>query len=163
MKEPHFWQQLLFKGTKNIKTYLIVQLKLLVFIFIILAASFILLDVHFAILLALAIAVLDLLPVIGSGLVFLPWIIFEWFWGDNTLAWQIALVYLIVIILKQLGELFLVGHDLQLPFWVPLVVILICSLLFNVFGFLVAAVIIPFISAFWQLHHYKNRDEESSI
>lgn len=162
MKESPFWQQLVLKGTKNIKTYLIAQMKLLVIVFFALAASFIVLDVNLAVLLALGIAILDLLPVIGSGLVFLPWIIFEWFWGDNTLAWQLALVYVIVIILKQIGELLLVGHDLQLPFWIPLMVTLICSLLFNVFGFLVAAVIIPFISAFWQLYHFKNRDEKSS-
>lgn len=152
MKSSQFWKDLVFKGTANIKTYLIAQLKLLVLMFIVLAVGLSVIDINSAILIALGISILDLLPVIGSGLVFVPWAIIEWIWGEPAQAWQLALLYIIVVVLRQIAEPYFIGRDLRLPVWVPIVVTIICSLLFNVFGILIAAVVIPFISAFFEIY-----------
>lgn len=153
MNNLDFWKTFLLKGAKNIKTYFIAQLKLLLLMFIVLAVGLSLIDIKLGILIALGISLLDLLPVIGSGLVFIPWAIIEWIWGSSERGWQLALLYVVATIIKQFAEPYILGRDLRLPFWVPLVVIIICSLLFNVFGILVAAVITPLISAFWEVYH----------
>lgn len=161
MKSSQFWKDLVFKGTTNMKTYLVAQLKLLVLMFIVLAIGLSIIDINFAILIALGISILDLLPVIGSGLVFVPWAIIEWIWGEPTRAWQLALLYILVFILRQIAEPYFIGRDLRLPFWVPVLVTIICSLVFNVFGLLIAAIVIPFISAFWELYQVSQENHNN--
>ena len=107
-KFTRFLSEMLHIGVGFVKAQLIffainiVLISILLFIF----------DVKLAILIALGISLLDLLPIIGSGLVFLPWIIVSLILGNTTLALQLALLYIGLVILRQILEPIITGKQI---------------------------------------------------
>lgn len=148
-----FWSDVFSTGVKNIWLFAKAELKvvgIVIFLFI-LGFWGIGITPSIAVLLALGISVLDLVPVIGSGLIFIPWIIIEWVLGNPNLGWYLLFIYAGVSIIKQLIEPFFLGKDLELPFWMPAVIMLICTLIFNLLGIILASILIPFIAAYRQV------------
>ena len=70
--------------------------------------------VHWPILAAL-IALIDLLPMIGSGLILLPWALIQWILGNQISALGLFSLWLCVWLTRTLLEPKLIGHQLQLP------------------------------------------------
>lgn len=62
------------------------------------------LKVDYAITIALIIGIVDLLPYLGTGLIFVPWIIYLSFSGSLPLAIGLGVLYIIVIIQRQIME-----------------------------------------------------------
>ncbi|MDK6805758.1 AI-2E family transporter [Aerococcus sp. UMB7834] len=161
-----FWGQVLKRTFKNIWVFAWAQVKLLALVFVILGLGLHYLGIPWAWLLALVIALLDALPVIGSGIVFVPWILYQWLLGDTTLGFWLLGLYLVVALLKQALEPFFLGRDLALPVWVTLLVTIICTLVFNVMGIVVSALVIPFLSAYRQVRRDfqdQKRDQNKEI
>ncbi|TDQ39140.1 sporulation integral membrane protein YtvI [Aureibacillus halotolerans] len=63
-----------------------------------------LLSVNYALTIALCIALVDLLPYAGTGLVFIPWMIYAFVQGDYSLVIGLAVLYGIVLIIRQVME-----------------------------------------------------------
>ncbi|MEZ4509411.1 MAG: sporulation integral membrane protein YtvI [Eubacteriales bacterium] len=80
---------------------------------------------------AVAIAIFDILPVVGSGLVLLPWTIITLLSGNLGTGIGLAVVYVIVIVARQIIEPKIVGDRVGLH---PLVTILCMVLGTYVFG-----------------------------
>lgn len=162
----NFWGQVLKQTFKNIWVFAWTQLKLLVLVFFVLGLGLHYLGIPWAWLLAVVIALLDALPVIGSGIVFVPWILYQWLLGDTSLGFWLLGLYLLVALMKQALEPFFLGRDLALPFWLPLLVTIICTLVFNVMGIVVSALVIPFLSAYRQVRREtqdQRRDQNKEI
>jgi predicted PurR-regulated permease PerM len=51
---------------------------------------------------AVAIAIFDILPVVGSGLVLLPWTIYTLISGNLATGIGLAVLYVVVIIVRQI-------------------------------------------------------------
>lgn len=82
--------------------------------FVELSIGFSIMRLDYAILLALLIAVLDALPVIGAGLFLTPMCLYGIVFGNTTLAVGAALMYLTIIIMRQLLEPRIIGQQLGL-------------------------------------------------
>lgn len=65
-------------------------------------------------LVALGIAVADLLPVIGAGIILIPWAIIALLSGNGTLAATLIVIYIITFILKQILEPIILGKSIGL-------------------------------------------------
>ena len=102
----------------NIKTavggYLKTQLKLMIIIMLALLLGFKLLDVEYALLLAFITAVLDFLPVFGTGTIIGPWVVFEVISGDYLYAVFLVIIYLVCLLLKQLLQPKIMGDSVGL-------------------------------------------------
>lgn len=102
----------------NIKTavggYLKTQLKLMIIIMLALLLGFKLLDVEYALLLAFITAVLDFLPVFGTGTVIGPWVVFKIISGDYLYAVFLVIIYLVCLLLKQLLQPKIMGDSVGL-------------------------------------------------
>lgn len=148
-----FWSEVLTKGIQNIWLFTKAEFKVIgvVIVLMIMGFDFIGISTGLAILLAIVISLIDLIPVIGSGIVFIPWVLYEFITKDPSQAWGLLAIYLIITIAKQLLEPYFLGKDLELPFWLPITITIGCTIIFNVFGIVVAAVIIPFIAAYKQV------------
>ena len=72
------------------------------------------LRVRYALLMSLIIAVVDILPILGTGTVLIPWAIFSYVTGDGGLGTGLLILYAIVLILRQLIEPRIVGSSLGL-------------------------------------------------
>jgi len=62
------------------------------------------LDVDYPIIMALLIGFVDALPILGSGTIMIPWAVISAFNGDITLAISLIVLYVIIIVVKQLIE-----------------------------------------------------------
>ena len=71
---------------------------------VIILVGLLILRVKHAILIALITGILDLLPYLGTGLVFVPWIIYEFITGGTKLAIGLTVLYIIVLVQRQLIE-----------------------------------------------------------
>ena len=61
-------------------------------------------NVQYPILMALLIGIVDALPIVGSGTVMMPWAIISAFHGDIKLSISIVVLYIIIIVIRQLIE-----------------------------------------------------------
>lgn len=84
--------------------YIKAQIIIMCFMFVLLAVGFAILQVDYVILLALVIAILDALPSIGTGLVLLPWGVYNLLFGTFPLGVGLVVLYLCAIGLRQLLE-----------------------------------------------------------
>jgi len=102
----------------NIKTavggYLKTQLKLMIIIMLALLLGFKLLDVEYALLLAFITAILDFLPVFGTGTIIGPWVVFKIISGDYLYAVFLVIIYLVCLLLKQLLQPKIMGDSVGL-------------------------------------------------
>lgn len=84
--------------------YIKAQLIIMCIMFLLLILGFSILGVDYVILLALVIAVLDALPGIGTGLVLLPWAVYNILFGIFPLGIGLLILYLCAIGLRQIME-----------------------------------------------------------
>jgi sporulation integral membrane protein YtvI len=116
-------------GFKYVKAYAI----LMAVTFAELALGLSILRVDKAILVAALIAVIDLLPVLGTGGVMVPWIIVELIKGNIPFAIGLAVLYLIIIIVRNILEPKLIGKQIGLH---PLVMLICMYVGLKLFGFI---------------------------
>ena len=101
--------------------------------FLELALGFTFLRIPHAILLAALVAVVDILPVLGTGTVLLPWGVLSLVMGDYGIGTGILLLYLVIAIVRNTIEPKLVGKQMGLH---PMVTFAGMLLGLKYFGFL---------------------------
>lgn len=84
--------------------YVKTQLILMCFTFSICLVGLFVLGRNYVLLVALGIAVLDALPVFGSGAILIPWGIYHLIMGDYALAIGLLSIYGIIIVIRQIME-----------------------------------------------------------
>ncbi len=92
-----------------------------------------LLGVDYAFLAALGVALVDILPILGTGTVLIPWSIIGFIEGDKRLGFGLLALYAVISLVRQLIEPKLVGKSLGLP---PLISLIGIYLGFRLFGFI---------------------------
>lgn len=104
--------------TSTMKTavggYFVAQLKIMVVVYAILIIGFALLEVEYAFLIALLIAILDFLPFFGTGAAMWPWAVVKVVQGDYMTALWIMVIWAISQIVRQLIQPKLVGDSVGL-------------------------------------------------
>lgn len=100
--------------------------------FIELAVGFLLLRIPYAVPLALAIAVMDILPVVGTGLVLLPWGVIALVLSFYGMGIGILVLYVAITVIRNIVEPRLVGKQIGLH---PLVTLMSMFVGLQLFGF----------------------------
>lgn len=77
--------------------------------------GFLILNIPYAIWGALAIAVFDILPVLGTGGILLPWTAVMCFMGDYSLAAGLIILYIVITVILNMIEPKIVGKQIGLP------------------------------------------------
>lgn len=80
------------------------QLTLISFTTIIILIGLLILRVDYAITIALVTGLVDIIPYLGTGLIFVPWIIYEAIIGEVSLSIGLGVLYIIVIVQRQVME-----------------------------------------------------------
>jgi sporulation integral membrane protein YtvI len=91
------------------------------------------LRVDYAITVALIIGIVDILPYLGTGLIFVPWIIYSFFTGDVAFTIGLLVLYAIVIVQRQIMEPKILSSSIGLD---PLATLVALFIGFQLFGFL---------------------------
>lgn len=135
----------LFKNMKvvfaeTIGKYLKAYLKIMTLTFLELSLGFFILGVPKPILVGLLIATFDILPVLGTGGVLVPWILLEVLLGNLPMAAGLGILYIVVTVVRNLAESRIVGGELGLNPLVTLVSIYLGFSWFGVFGMLLVPI-----------------------
>lgn len=95
------------------------------------------------IIIAVIVALLDILPVLGTGTFMIPWAVYSLIIGDIGLAIGLFVIYAVIYIVRQVIEPKIVGGTVGLPPFITLMGMYVGSQLFGFIGiFLVPIMII---------------------
>ncbi len=114
--------------------------------FVELLIGFSILKIPHAAFFAVIIAVLDILPVLGTGTILIPWAIFNLLNANYSLALGIFLLYLVITIIRNIVEPKLIGKHMGLHPVVTLASMLVGMKLFGVWGLFGLPIGISFIN-----------------
>lgn len=118
-------------GVRSIRTIIGAYGLIMCLSFVELSIGFLLLKIPYAIALALLIAVVDILPVLGTGLFLIPWAIIAAVMQNYSMAIGIALLYIFMLIVRNVVEPKLVGKQMGLH---PLATLVSMFVGLNMFG-----------------------------
>lgn len=89
--------------------------------------------VDYAVTIALIIGIVDVLPYLGTGAIFVPWIAYLIFTNELGLAIKLAILYIIVLIVRQVMEPRVLSSSIGLD---PLATLVALFIGYQLFGFL---------------------------
>lgn len=105
------------------------------------------LDVDYAITIGLITGLVDLLPYLGTGTVFVPWIIYLFFKGNYGLVIGLSILYGVVLIFRQIIEPKVVAENVGLDPLLTLVALFVGLQLFGFLGLIIGPVALVLINA----------------
>lgn len=108
------------------------------------------LRVDYALTLAVLIGLADLLPVVGPGTVFIPWIIIEFILGNYGLGFALLILYSFIIILRQVLQPKLVAASLGLYPLTTLIALYAGLRLFGVWGLILGPLSLVVLKAIFR-------------
>jgi sporulation integral membrane protein YtvI len=109
------------------------QLTLISITTVIILIGLLILRVNYAITIALVTGLVDILPYLGTGLIFVPWIIYEMMTGDINMAIGLGVLYIVVIVQRQIMEPKVLSSSIGLD---PLATLIALFVGFKLIGFL---------------------------
>jgi sporulation integral membrane protein YtvI len=107
---------------------------LIVITFVELSVGLLILKVPNPFLVAALIAFVDILPILGTGAVLLPWAIISFIFGNNPMGIGILILYVIITVVRQTLEPKVVGQQIGLHPVVTLICIFVGAQLLGVVG-----------------------------
>lgn len=132
--------------------------------FIELAIGLTILKIPNAIVVALIIAMIDILPILGTGGVMIPWFIIEFINGNISLGIGLAIIYIVVTAIRNIVEPKIVGDQIGLYPLLTLFTMFLGAKIFGViglFGLPIATTIIIRLQKAGVISLYKEVSEES--
>ena len=130
-----------------IKKYILSYSLIMLITYLTLLIGLSILRVPHAVVIALFIALLDILPIIGVGTVLLPWGIFELATADKFLGIGLILLFVVNTIIRQFTEPRIVGKSLDIHPIITLMMIYVGYALFGFVGMLILPIIIVSVGA----------------
>ena len=93
-------------------SYLKAQFIIESIIFAELLAGFLFLRINYAVILALAAAIVDAVPILGTGTVLIPMSVFYFLSGNQAAGWGLLIIYGVALLTRQLCEPKIIGDKL---------------------------------------------------
>ncbi|MBM7554986.1 sporulation integral membrane protein YtvI [Thalassobacillus pellis] len=139
------------KGLKKAMVgFLKAQLTLISITAVIVLIGLLILRVDYAVTIAVITGAVDLLPYLGTGLIFVPWIIYMFFTGNYFLTIGLAILYIIVIIQRQLMEPKVLSNNIGLDPLATLVSLFVGYQLFGFLGLIAGPVVLVILSTLFK-------------
>ncbi len=127
----NYWRLVMDNFKAAFGGYFKAQFKIMIILTAIMFLGFELLQVRYSFLFALGIAVLDFLPVFGTGAILWPWAILDMLSGNYFRAICLVVIYLVCQIVKQFLQPKMVGDSIGLH---PLATLIILFVGFKLYG-----------------------------
>lgn len=127
------------------------QLTLISMTTLIVLIGLLILRVEFAITIALIAGFVDLLPYLGTGFVFIPWIIYALMTGNFSLALGLTILYTVVIVQRQLMEPKILSSSIGIDPLATLIAIFIGFKTIGFIGLIIGPIVLVIISTLYKL------------
>lgn len=138
--------------------YLKATLKLSLLGFIILSVGLWFFHVKWWFVIAFLIAVVDMLPVVGSGLVMIPWALIQLLLGNTTIAWQLGVLYIILVVVRQIAEPIFTGKAIGVNPLYTFLASLVCMMVFGPIGAVLGAIVTIILKSIFEVRRYQDRN-----
>lgn len=79
-------------------------------------------------------AIVDIIPVLGTGTIVIPWAVYNLFTGNYALAMGLFVIYACITVIRQIIEPKLVANQLGLPAFLTITAMFLGSQIFGVIG-----------------------------
>ncbi|MBQ7667761.1 MAG: sporulation integral membrane protein YtvI [Clostridia bacterium] len=103
---------------------------------------FTLYKIEYALILAIVIAIIDALPILGTGTVLIPWALVCLITGNYQMAFYLIIMYLFVTVMRQLLEPKIVGSQIGIYPLLTLIAMYTGVQLIGVFGLIVGPIVL---------------------
>lgn len=101
-----------------------------------LSAGLLLIGIKGAVGIAALIAILDILPILGSGTILIPWFIYDFVVGNIAMGAKIAALYIVITVIRQIIEPKIVGDHVGLHPIITLLSMIVGTFVFGPIGLL---------------------------
>lgn len=133
-----YWDMIQASLSDAVGGYLKAQLKIEFWIYLIVTAGLFLLRIDYAPVLSIFIAILDFLPVFGTGTILWPWIVFEMLNGNYKLAVGLSVIWGVSQIVRQAIQPKIMGDSMGLNTLSTVFLLYIGYKASGIFGMIVA-------------------------
>lgn len=130
--------------------FLKAQLTLISITTVIILIGLLILRVDYAITIALLTGIVDIIPYLGTGAVFVPWIIYEVISGDIGMAIGLGVLYIIVLVQRQIMEPKILSSNIGLDPLATLIALFVGFKLIGFLGLIVGPVTLVIISTLYR-------------
>lgn len=116
--------------------------------FAVLGIGFAVISVDCVLLMALTCAAVDLLPILGTGTVLLPWAVWCMLCGDSSRGIGLVVIYLAVTVIHRIAEPYVIGESLGVHPLLTLGAIYVGYRLFGVWGMILLPPTVAVVGGF---------------
>lgn len=138
--------------------YLRSQVIIMIIVALICVLGLTLLHNDYAVLLGIGIAIMDALPVIGSGIVFIPWAVVMLMNGNIYAAAILITIYLVCQVLREVLEPKLIGNRIGIKPLYTLISMYIGVKLFSIIGFILGPIGLVIIITVYKVVNEKTQE-----
>ncbi|WP_010246519.1 sporulation integral membrane protein YtvI [Acetivibrio cellulolyticus] len=127
--------------------YFRAQMIIMTVTFVVSTLGFIIINTEYAVLMGLITALADGIPLLGSGIVMIPWIIWNFITGNIRMGLGLSSVYLFAVIVRQIIEPKIVSNQTGLHPLVTLISMYLGLMIFGVTGLFIGPIIMIFLKS----------------
>lgn len=131
------------------------QLMLVFITSIIVFFGLLVLRVDHALTITLFAFVMDLLPYIGTGIIFIPWVIYLFITANYSMTISITILYMIIVISRQILEPKILSSNMGMNPLAALISLFVGIQLWGIAGIIIAPILLIFIIALYQAGIWK--------
>jgi sporulation integral membrane protein YtvI len=146
-----YYQYLKKDARRLVGGYFLAQFKIMFVIASVLAVGFLVLGVNYALLLAVIIAILDFLPILGTGTILIPWALIRLVAGEYAFGVGLLVIYVLTLVLRQVIQPKIVGDTMGLD---PLMTLLFLYLGFKISGIAGMILAVPVGMLFLNMYEF---------
>lgn len=132
------WDMMARSFKRAVGGYFKAQFKIEIWMYLLLVVGFTVLNVNYTLLIALGIAVLDFLPVFGTGTVLIPWAVIKILSSDYKMAVGLLIIWCVGQLARQIIQPKIVGDSVGVPPIPTLFLLFIGYKAAGVFGMIIA-------------------------
>ncbi|HAS73879.1 MAG TPA: hypothetical protein DCS67_07020 [Clostridiales bacterium UBA8960] len=148
------------KTLSILKSYIKAQLILVTITFIISLIALSILKVPFAPLVAMGVAFIDLIPMIGPAFVYVPWIIYTLIISEYSTGIGLLITYLVTTLTRQTIEPKIVSENIGTHPLFTIISMYACYRIFGVSGFIIGAFLVMIVLIAIKVYHdIRQKDE----
>ncbi|WP_078414015.1 sporulation integral membrane protein YtvI [Priestia abyssalis] len=136
--------------------FLQAQLTLISITTVIVLIGLLILRVEYAITIAVIIGLVDILPYLGTGLIFIPWIIYAFFSGETSFAVGLSVLYSVVVVQRQVMEPKILSSSIGLDPLATLVSLFVGFKLFGLLGLIAGPVTLVLLKTLHSAHVFRD-------
>lgn len=140
------------ESVRSLQSYFKAQLGVAAIVALLYTIAFLIIGTSASLLKAVGIAALDLLPMVGSGIILTPWIVIQIVQGKVRMALALGIIYVAITVLRMVIDPLLTGRAIGIHPIVTVVCAVGATLALGPWGILVGPILAVVLSTIVRLH-----------